>query len=77
MSPHQHGKFGIGVFNAGLIGWLFTRQNSALFSSLFQIRKFFYSIITISAPFTNANGGAWVGIRIANRIFNQAAELRI
>lgn len=77
MSPHQHGEVGIGVFEIEPMSWLFTRQNSALLSLLFQMQKFLNGIIAFSSPFTNANDRAWVGMRIAIRILDHAAKLRI
>lgn len=77
MSPHQHGEVGIGVFEIGLMSWLFARQNPALLSLLFQMQKFFNGIVGFSSPFTNANDSVWVGMRIAIRILDHAAKLRI
>lgn len=77
MPPHQHGEVGIGVFEIGLMSWLFTRQNSALLSLLFQMQKFLNGIVTFSPPFTDSNGTAWVGMRMAIRILDHAAKLRI
>lgn len=59
------------------MSWLFTRQNSALLSLLVQMQKFLNGIIAFSSPFTNANDSAWVGMRIAIRILDYAAKLRI
>ena len=77
MSPHQYGEVGIGVFEIGPMSWLFTRQNSALLSLVFQMQKFLNGIIAFSSPFTTANDSAWVGMQIAIRILNHAAKLRI
>jgi hypothetical protein len=77
MSPHQYGEVGVGVFEIGPMSWLVTRQNSALLSPLFQKRKFLNGVIAFSSPFTNANDSAWVGMRIATRVLDHAAKLRI
>ncbi len=77
MSPHQHGEVGIGVFEIGPMSWLFTRQNSALLSLLFQVRKFLNGIIAFSSPFTDANARALGGARIAIRILYHTAKFRI
>lgn len=77
MPPHQHGEVGIGFFEIEPMSWLFTRQNSALLSLLFQMQKFLNGIVAFSSPFTNANDSAWVDMRIAIRILDHAAKLRI
>lgn len=56
MSPHQHGEVGIGIVEARLASWLFTRQNSALLPVLLQLREFLYCIVEFPSPFTKANG---------------------
>ena len=77
MPPHQHGEVGIGVFEIRPMSWLFKRQNSALLSLIFQMQKFLNGIVAFSSPFASTNGSAWVGMRIAIRILNHAAKLRI
>jgi hypothetical protein len=77
MSPHQHGEVSIGVFEIGPISWFFTRQNSALLSLLFQMKKLPNDIIAFLSPFTNAIGGACVDVRISIGILDHAAKLRI
>lgn len=77
MSPHQYGKVGVRVLETGPIRWLFTRQNSSLLFLLFQLQKFPNGIITFSPPFTKANKSVWVGMRIAIRVLDHAAKLRV
>lgn len=77
MSPHQHGQVGIGIFQIGLMSWLFSGQNSALLSLPFQMQKFLNGIIAFSSPFTKANDSAWFGMRITIRILDHAAKLRV
>lgn len=74
MSPHQHGEVGIGVFEIVASIWLFTRQNSALLCLPVQMRKFLNDSVTFSSPFINANGSAWIGMRIMTRTLDHAAH---
>ena len=74
MSPHQHGEVGIGVFEIVAGIWLFTRQNSALLYLLVQIRKFLNDSVTVSFPFTDANGRGWIGMRVVTRTLDYVAH---
>jgi hypothetical protein len=67
----------IGVFEIRPMSWLFMMQNSAFLSLLFQMQKFLTGIIAFSPPFANANDSALVGMRIASRVLDYAADFRI
>ncbi|KAI6778502.1 uncharacterized protein J7T54_005026 [Emericellopsis cladophorae] len=74
MSPHQHGKVGIGVVEIGHRMWLLMREDSALLPLLFQLQKFLNGIIAFSSPFANADASAWVGMKTASWILDYAAK---
>lgn len=74
MSPHQHSKVGIGIFEIVASTWLFTMYNSAPLCLHVPVRKLINEGFTCSFPFTNANVCAWIGMRTMTPALDLAAH---